>query len=103
MSQARRNHCEALTASFDDVFELAAKIAERVVSGIDDWQKASKSVVTGKVISAIHELDQTRNMAIVADASRVAAQEIYAIEWWPSPQTTVADRVAAAIRRMKLS
>ena len=102
-SQEWRNYCDAVTASFDDVFELAARTAERIVFGIDDWQNTTKAIVTGKVVQAIHELDKTRNAAIVADASRVAAQEIYAIEWWPSPQTTVAGRVAAAIRRMKLS
>ena len=103
MSQERRDHCEALTASFDDVFELAAKAAEREISKIKDWQNASKGIVAAKITEAIRELARTRNSAIVADACRVAEQEIYAIEWWPSPEQTVSTRVAAAIRRMKLS
>jgi hypothetical protein len=103
MSQEHRDHCDALTASFDDVFELAAGAAEREIFKIEDWQNASKGTVAAKTTAAIRELAATRNHAIVADATRVAEQEIYAIEWWPSPKATVSARVAAAIRRMKLS
>src|SRR5262249_11221886 len=85
MSQEHRDQCDALTASFDGVFELAAKRAEREISKIENWESASKGAVAAKVAEAIRDLARTRNTAIVADASRVAEQEIYAIEWWPSP------------------
>ena len=103
MSQERRDQCDALTASFDDVFELAAKASEREISKIEDWQNAPKGTVVAKITDAIRYLARTRNNAIVADTTRVAEQEIYAIEWWPSPRSVVAARVVAAIRRMKLS
>jgi hypothetical protein len=103
MSQQHRDHCDTLTASFDDVFELAAKAAEREISKTEDWQNTSKGTVAAKTTEAIRDLARNRNGAIVADACRVAEQEIYAIEWWPSPKPTVSTRVTAAIRRMKLS
>lgn len=74
----------------DTPLVLAAKVVPQE-SFLSDTKRAQYEATT-----AMYD-------AVFEDAARVAEQEIYAIEDWPTSKAVVASRVMAAIRRLKLS